>query len=196
MSSRILKSAITAVVLAGGRARRMGGEDKGLLVHDGKPLIRHVLDSLVKQADELMINANRNKDQYGQFGYDVIADEHKDYSGPLAGMLAGLKAAKTSRVVFVPCDSPQLPSDLIERLTVPWTRDPRTKIKITVASCDRRLQPVFALLHTDLVEELETFLDDGGRKIDQFYWDQGFAEIPFLDEREFVNINTPEELQC
>lgn len=44
-----LESAITGVVLAGGKARRMGGADKGLLELDGKPLWKHVADTLASR---------------------------------------------------------------------------------------------------------------------------------------------------
>ena len=172
----------------------MGGKDKGLLPYKGKPLIQHVLKNITKQVDTIMINANRNQAQYEKFGHPVIADGKADYSGPLAGMLAGLKAADTNRVLFVPCDSPKIPSELVERLSAPW--EDNTKISISVALCEGHLQPVFAMLHIKLAPKLKAFLDGGGHKIDRFYWEQGFTGVPFADCKGFANINTPEELEC
>lgn len=84
----ILDSAITGVVLAGGKARRMGGTDKGLLELDGKPLWRHVADILALQVETVVVNANRHRDIYQQSGLKVIPDSLADFPGPLAGMLS------------------------------------------------------------------------------------------------------------
>lgn len=84
----ILDSAITGVVLAGGKARRMGGADKGLLELDGKPLWRHVADTLALQVETVVVNANRHRDIYQQSGLKVIPDSLADFPGPLAGMLS------------------------------------------------------------------------------------------------------------
>lgn len=75
----ILDSAITGVVLAGGKARRMGGTDKGLLELDGKPLWRHVADILALQVETVVVNANRHRDIYQQSGLKVIPDSLADF---------------------------------------------------------------------------------------------------------------------
>ena len=79
-------SGVSAVVLAGGRATRMGGKDKGLLVFRGKPLAAQICAALAPQVTELMINANRNFASYKKLNYKVIRDQLADYQGPLAGM--------------------------------------------------------------------------------------------------------------
>lgn len=182
---------LTGMVLAGGKARRMGGQDKGLVPYQGHPLIAHVLERLEPQVDTVLINANRNHDQYMQFGCPVIADAEDGFLGPLAGILAGLRAAQTERLLCVPCDSPQISPELAAKLALPFAQE---TIRISVASCGGRLQPVFAMLHTSLSGALDNFLRDGGRKIDEFYAAQGFEEVSFGNPDEFRNINTHEEL--
>ncbi len=184
-------SPLTGMILAGGKARRMGGLDKGLALYQGRALIARVLDRLKPQVDSVLINANRSRDQYAKFGYPVIADAESGFLGPLAGMLAGLRATRTDLLLCVPCDSPKLSLELAARLGAPLARE---TTRIAVASCDGRLQPVFAVLHSGLADDLEGFLRDGGRKIDEFYSAQGFEEIPFDDPDAFRNINTHEEL--
>lgn len=83
-----LMTTITGVVLAGGKARRMGGVDKGLLELNGKPLWQHVADALMTQLSHVVVNANRHQEIYQASGLKVIEDSLADYPGPLAGMLS------------------------------------------------------------------------------------------------------------
>ena len=95
---------ITGLILAGGRAQRMGGMDKGLIPFLQKPLIEASIARLKPQVDSLIINANRNITKYAAYGYPVILDETPDFSGPLAGFSVGLKACKTPYLLTSPCD--------------------------------------------------------------------------------------------
>ncbi len=81
---------VTGLVLAGGQGSRMGGVDKGLQPFRGRPMVAHVIERLAPQVDELLINANRNSDEYARFGHRVIADEIAGFAGPLAGFERGL----------------------------------------------------------------------------------------------------------
>ncbi|MEI8077836.1 MAG: molybdenum cofactor guanylyltransferase, partial [Betaproteobacteria bacterium] len=103
---------ITGLILAGGRAQRMGGIDKGLIPFHGKALIESAIQALKSQVGQILINANRNITKYSIYGYPVIVDEAPDFSGPLAGFSAGLKVCKTPYLVTSPCDSPLMPPDL------------------------------------------------------------------------------------
>ncbi|MEW8394895.1 MAG: molybdenum cofactor guanylyltransferase MobA, partial [Candidatus Thiodiazotropha sp.] len=107
---------VTAVILAGGRGRRMGGEDKGLIELNGEPLIQHVITSIAPQVGQILINANRNQARYQAFGYPVIADSLLNYQGPLAGFIAALEAITTEDMLTLPCDGPPVPADMVERL--------------------------------------------------------------------------------
>ncbi|MBT4859733.1 MAG: NTP transferase domain-containing protein, partial [Gammaproteobacteria bacterium] len=62
---------ITVVILAGGKGRRMGGQDKGLVNYKNSSLVKHVIDAISQQSDKIIINANRNLDEYSAFGYPV-----------------------------------------------------------------------------------------------------------------------------
>ena len=94
---------ITAVILAGGKARRMGGEDKGLIELRGRPLIDYIISGLQPQAGQLLVNANRNLERYRAFGYPVVEDIMGDYFGPLVGMATGMQACNTPYIMTVPC---------------------------------------------------------------------------------------------
>nr|MBG6242851.1 molybdenum cofactor guanylyltransferase MobA [Candidatus Symbiopectobacterium sp. Dall1.0] len=93
---------ITGIILAGGQASRMGGQDKGLLTLRGIPLYQHVLTRLKPQVDRVYINANRNQAVYQESGCTVFSDLPNGFSGPLAGILSGFVALTTkSRESFL-----------------------------------------------------------------------------------------------
>ena len=182
---------ITAILLAGGRATRMGGQDKGLVELAGRPMIAHVLAALAPQVDQVLINANRNLDRYAGFGWPVVPDEDSGFLGPLAGLAAGLRAADTPLVLTVPCDCPLLAPDLAARLYFALERE---DAEIAVPFDGERLQPVFALAKAELADSLKAYLDGGDRKIDRWFAQHRLATVDFSDRPEnFVNVNDPDE---
>ena len=182
---------VTGAILAGGAARRMSGIDKGLVMLAGKPMVAHVLERLRPQVSSVIINANRNRDRYREFGCAVVADEMQGFHGPLAGMASCLGAVRTEYMVTVPCDSPCLPQDMVERLAAAMESQ---GTRISAAHSGERLQPVFCMLRADLLHSLHAFLERGERKIDRWFGEQGYATADFSDMPEaFVNVNTPDE---
>lgn len=182
---------ITAVILAGGKARRMGGEDKGLVDLDGKPMIEYVIEAVQPQVGTLTINANRNLERYESFGFPVVSDMMGDYFGPLVGMASAMQIADTRYLLTVPCDSPLLREDLVGRL---YTAIKNEDAELSVAHDGERMQPVFALLRTELLPSLLAYLEAGGRKIDTWYNQHKVALADFsMFPDMFLNINTPED---
>jgi molybdenum cofactor guanylyltransferase len=185
------RNSIAGLILAGGRARRMGGEDKGLIRLAGRPMVEHVLERFGPQVDEVFINANRNAEQYGRYGHRVIPDVIDDFPGPLAGMLSAMEAVHQPWLAVVPCDSPLLPRDLVQRLFESALAE---SADIAVAHDGERLQPVVALLRCSLLPQLRAFVEHGGRKIDTWYAQHRMVATDLSDHPEaFVNVNTPEE---
>ena len=192
---------ITGLVLAGGRGSRMGGVDKGLQNHLGMPLALHSLLRLQLQVGSAMLNANRNLGAYESMGVPVWPDSQADFAGPLAGMLVGLKHCETPWLVTVPCDTPNFPTNLVERLAaaaqaedaeiaMAATREPDDQGQTVV-----QLQPVFCLLKSSLLESLQAFLDSGQRKIDRWTAQHRCATVVFDDSAAFFNANTVGELR-
>ena len=189
--NRLNKHDITAVILAGGKGRRMDGQDKGLVELANRPLIEYVIAAIAPQVASIIINANRNQLLYSRYGYPVIADELDDYQGPLAGFYSAMKIAAGSHIVTMPCDGPLLPADLVERLTVALLNE---KADIAVAHDGERMQPVYALIPVELLPSLDSFLATRERKIDLWYKQHRVALADFSDCPEtFRNINTAEQ---
>jgi len=186
-----VRDQVTGVILAGGRATRMGGVDKGLVQIGGRPMIAWVVDTLRSQVADVLINANRNHDSYRGFGCDVVDDGDSEFRGPLAGMVSGMRAARTPYIAVVPCDSPLLHGSLVQRL---HDAARASGAPIAAAHDGGRLQPVFALLSCALLDDLAGYLDDGERKIDRWYARHGYESVDFSDVAEsFANINAPDD---
>src|SRR5450759_991518 len=183
---------ITGLILAGGQGRRMGGVDKGLQIFRGRRLVDHVYERLAPQVSGIIINANRNHDTYKSFGVRVVSDAIGDFAGPLAGLHAGLSASRRLYLASVPCDTPFLPEDLVERL---MARLNESGAELAVAKTGDQPHPVFCLARRSVLDHLTNFLKGGGRKIDAWYASLDVVEVDFDDEAgAFSNINTREEL--
>ncbi|RCW67460.1 molybdenum cofactor guanylyltransferase MobA [Pseudorhodoferax soli] len=192
----IAREDITGLVLAGGRGSRMGGVDKGLQNHRGMPLALHALLRLQPQVGTSMVSANRNLSAYEAMGVPVWPDSVEGYAGPLAGLLTGLEHAETPWLVTVPCDTPDFPTDLVERLAAAAVaQDAEIAMAATLEDGRLRAQPVFCLLRTELVESLVAFLHTGERKFGLWADRHRKIELPFDDTAAFFNANTLQELQ-
>ncbi len=189
--------AITGLILAGGRGTRMGGVDKGLQNHRGMAMAMHILLRLQSQVGAVMINANRNIGAYEAMGVPVWLDSMGDFPGPLAGVLTGLEHCETPWMLTVPCDSPNFPADLAERLARAAIDEQADIALAATREADGQLQvhPVFCLLRADLVDSLVAYLEAGHRKIDRWTGQHRCATVVFDDADAFANANTPDELR-
>ena len=185
---------ITGLVLAGGRAVRMGGVDKGLVALGGRTLVERVIERFAPQVGSLMISANRSLDAYRALGLPVLldaADGLEPFPGPLAGLLAGLRAAKTPWLAAVPCDTPFLPLDLVRRLLASLGSS-----SAAMASVGDRAEPLVCLLHVGLADPLATAMANGERRAETWLRGVGAAQAVFLQPEAFANLNTLQELRA
>lgn len=193
-SARLTKEEVTALVLAGGKASRFSGHDKGLIEFHRKPLISHIIDALVPQVKTLLISANRNIERYQQYGYPVIVDAVSDIEhlqGPLAGILQGLKQASTRWVLLSPCDTPFITEDYCQHMISAVKPDVE---KLIVATCNNKLQPLFSLIPVSFIDQLVDAIDNKLYKVGHWITSMPHCKLEFPDMRMFTNINSAEEL--
>ena len=186
------------VLLAGGRARRIGGGDKGARILAGRPLLRHVVDRIRPQlAGGLLINANGDPARFADLGLPVICDSVAD-AGPLAGILAGLDWLARHQpgeawLISVPVDCPFLPRDLVARLTA--ARE-AAGAELACAASGGRRHPVVALWPVAMRAALRTALvDEEMRKVER--WSARFirAEADYAAPIDpFFNVNSAADL--
>lgn len=166
---------LTGAILAGGAGRRMGGQDKGLVLLEGRPLVAWVIAALAPQVDELLIVANRNQDAYRAFGLRVVGDLRPGHAGPLAGLEAALTACTTPWLLTSPVDTPLLPPDLAQRLAPPAGG-------ARVATLNGAWQPVFACLPVSTRRTVSALLDAGERRLRAGLEAAGAQGVAFDDE--------------
>ena len=179
---------ITGLLLAGGRGRRMGGADKGLLLLAGEPLALHTLRRLSPQVATVLISANRNAAVYQQWA-PVVADADDDLRGPLAGLLAALGPCPTDWLAVAPCDLPALPIDAFARLARALDGAPAA-----FAVPDGQHHSLVCLLHRSLAPALRDALVAGRPRVSDWFAAVGAVPVRFADAAAFANLNTPADL--
>jgi molybdopterin-guanine dinucleotide biosynthesis protein A len=191
---------ILGVILAGGKSRRMGGGDKGLMDLDGKSMLAHIIERFRTQVETLIINANGDLARLSQFGVPVIPDLDTSARGPLTGLLAAMQWAKRqpqplTSIATVPVDVPFLPTDFVARL------DAARGKNAAIAQSAGRRHPTIGIWPLDLMDEVSAALDRNELSVDAFAARHGAIAVPFplrdvggqtIDP--FYNTNTPEDL--
>lgn len=192
--------AVTAVgvILAGGRATRMGGADKALVPLGGEAMLAHVIRRFAPQVGALALNAGGDPARFAGFALPVIPDPVPGQPGPLAGILAGMRwgvQVGASHVVTAATDTPFLPGDLVARLREVATQ---AHEPIALAETGTGLHPTFGLWPVTLADDLDLALAAGTRKVAAWALGEGAARARFADRPydPFFNVNTPADLDA
>jgi len=189
--NKINKNEITAVILAGGRSSRMGGDDKGLIEFRGKPMISYACDIVQEKVGKILISANRNHGAYQAYG-EVVEDNLADFQGPLSGISATLNVCSTPYLLVLPCDSPLVTSELVDEIIEKMAI---SSAEICVAHDGQLMHATFALIRSDLRASLDEFLVSGERKMALWYRGRKLARVDVSDRLEVLtNINRVEDL--
>jgi molybdopterin-guanine dinucleotide biosynthesis protein A len=184
---------VTAVILAGGLARRFKGEDKGLLELGRRPLAAWVAERLQGHVAEVLLNANRNLGDYAALGYPVVADHLVGNPGPLAGALAAGRTAQQEWLLTVPCDVPFLPLDLALHLHAQAVAN---QVPIVRAADETGIHYAVMLMHRSLLAELDLYVQGGGRQVRAWQDLHPVETVEFKgDPYAFLNVNTPDDLR-
>ena len=156
------------VVLAGGQGKRAGGQNKGLILWQGQPLIQYTLDWIAEEAKslnglfEVVLVTNDRFDDYLSlitdldycFEIKLVPDRYPDFKGPLAGIDAAFAHSIAQWLQCVPCDSTHLPRGLSQRLATAHSHN----LIITPRDAHRD-QPLFSQIHKSLWPSLMTSIE-------------------------------------
>jgi len=183
---------LDGLILAGGRATRLGGVDKGLQPLDGKALIEWTLTPLRPLVDTLIINCNRNHPRYEQLADRVVEDANQDFAGPLHGVLSGLRVSRASHLLVLPCDTPQITAAVLAELIEAARRQPD---QITIARTTDGWQPLHVIVPCHYQANLAAWLAEGNAKVRAWYQQHPHQLIEFSDTHAFYNLNSHQELQ-
>jgi molybdenum cofactor guanylyltransferase len=187
---------LVGVIVSGGRSRRFGSE-KALAQLDGRPLIAHCYDVLASACAAVAVNApveSATAAWARGLALAVIPDLPGMPQGPLTGLGVGLEwaaARGASLLATTPCDTPWLPSDLVERLVAALTPDAGAAI----AGCGAELHPICAVWRVSQAPVVRTVLDAGRHPpIRELAERLSAPVVDFSDRRAFANVNTVDDL--
>ena len=192
--------AIHGIILAGGKASRMNGVDKGLQLLHSRPLVEHVLERLAPQVKTITISANRNISEYEKFQHDVIPDQATYYQGPMAGIATAMShirktAAIDDWVILSPCDTPMLATNLVQRLTAGVTL-PHQQHSALLPFDGKHRQTLFSILPLQLTDSIQDAVNENRLKVTDWL----MSTQPLIKDLSdiadsFTNINTLDQLQ-
>ena len=147
-------------ILAGGQGTRWGGRDKGLIAHQGRPLVAGIVAPRPQDAREVLICCRGHPYFYQHFADRVLCESVAD-QGPCAGIIALLSVAICPTVMVLPVDLIGAPDQVIAALDTEW-QESDTAIFLT--DTQGRHSPCLRL-RVNTLAACEAFLDEGGRKI-------------------------------
>ncbi|WP_316177700.1 molybdenum cofactor guanylyltransferase MobA [Bradyrhizobium sp. SZCCHNRI1009] len=192
-------TSIPGVLLAGGRAQRMGGGDKPLRMVDGRTILERVIARLAPQCSRLILNANGDPARFAGNGLAVVPDGVTGFPGPLAGILAGLDwvaahMPEARWMLSAAGDCPFLPRDLVARLA---TARAAEQAELAVAASGGQTHPVIGLWPVGLREDLRhALVAEDIRKVTRFTARYKVATVswPSVPLDPFFNANTALDL--
>ena len=182
------KAAVTGLILAGGRASRLGGKDKGFMMFEGQFLIERQLGWMRPQVSQVLISANRSLEEYAATGYSIVLDKEVGFQGPLHGVLSGLQQSQSEWLFVHPVDLPFLPSDVVEKMFA--ARE--SNFDCYFLSSEEREHYLSMMLSKKLLPQLQAFIASGGKRVREFLNLVGAKSLRLgLDENCFKNLNEP-----
>lgn len=178
----------SALLLAGGQGSRLGGRDKGLMPWQGAPIAAHLAGLVRQLTSEVLISCNRNQAVYQQWADRLVEDADPDFPGPLAGILAGLRACSGTHLLVLPCDMPELNLELLTSLRNNAQIQPD---KPCLVRADEQWHPLLAVIPRELLPALQRAWDQGQRSPLRWLLGQPHAvvQLPAGDPR-LHNANT------
>ncbi|MFO0793830.1 MAG: molybdenum cofactor guanylyltransferase [Candidatus Brocadiaceae bacterium] len=170
---------MTAIILAGGKSRRMGSP-KALLRFGDKTFIEHQVSVLRKIFDEILISANDGA-LYKTLNLPIVPDIIPG-KGPLGGISAGLIRATSSHAFVVACDMPFINEEVILYL-----KGLIDDYDVVVPQTSRGLEPMHAFYSRNCIKPMQRCIQDGRLRIIDFFPE---VKVRIVDTREFAGLDT------
>ena len=190
MNAKFKQFDIKGAILAGGRASRMGGVNKGMLSNqNGQSIIGYLINQMnLAGIKDVVISAN-DPSPYSDMRVQIVLDQQQD-TGPIAGIAAVMKHYKDQcdGVMFVPCDVPNITANELISLKEAFAS---SKAKIVFAETDDFFwHPLCSVVHNDLADQILLAQNSDQRKVSRLWKQLGAETVKFSDASVFLNVNT------
>ena len=185
-----------ALILAGGQASRMGGQDKGLVLLDGKALIDHVIDKIRLQVSHIAISTNRNLEEYARRSPHIFPDARQwQHFGPLSALCTAandLQLATADWLLVVPCDMPYLPDDLVARFETVSKRTPLCNAFYVETPVTMHYNIMY--IRPQILQSAIPYLFSGMKTLRSWLQQQRARSVKFEVNEHFIDLNTHTDL--
>jgi molybdopterin-guanine dinucleotide biosynthesis protein A len=190
---------VSAAILAGGLARRLGGADKAALVVGRARILDRQLAALAAVADDIRIVA-ADRARYAGLQIPVIADAIAG-AGALGGLYSALLDARHERVLILACDLPFVTAALLQRLVIEsgGPAEIADGIDAVVPRSVRGLEPLCALYNRRCAAAARARIERGELRVAGLLADLRVRELgpdalaPYDEGALFENVNTPHD---
>jgi molybdopterin-guanine dinucleotide biosynthesis protein A len=189
-----VKRPILGLVLSGGKSRRLG-QDKALLsFREGTNQLDWTLSLLDRFCDRLAVSCREDQLSVrgNAFGAVALPDD-PELSGPIAGVVAGLKRAAGSPVLAVACDMPLLDASVIMRLV---TQRDSNRLATCYVAEDGRPEPMCAIYESECLELLEKSARQGRKSLRRFLEQSAVAQIALNETQMLASANTAQDVEA
>jgi molybdenum cofactor guanylyltransferase len=185
-----MQTEISAAILAGGQASRLGGIAKGLIPVDGKPIIARIAEIIAPFVGEIIIISNDTM-SYEFLGLPVFPDDAAG-GGPLQGILTALRNISCNRLLVVPCDMPFITEEAI-RILIAYA----PQADAVIPSSVKGLEPLFAIYSKACLDPAHRSLHSGNHRVVSFLHEVKTVYIPAekFNDSIWFNINNPSDLR-
>lgn len=186
-----------ALILAGGQAKRMNGEDKGLALLNGRALIDHVIGRVKPQVDHIAISANKNLEAYAQRSPHVFSDSRQwQHLGPLSALCTAandVQLAAADWLLVVPCDMPYLPDDLVRTFEAVSKKTPLCNAFYVETPVTLHYNIMY--IRPQILQSAIPYLFSGMKTLRSWLQQQRARTVRFEHNDDFVDLNTPMDLK-
>jgi molybdopterin-guanine dinucleotide biosynthesis protein A len=185
---------ITGIILSGGRSKRLG-EEKGLAIFQGKPLVGYAIEALSPVCSRILISANNDLEKYARYGYEVITDTIKGI-GPMGGMISCLEQSTAEHNIVLSCDTPFVNGGLFMYLL-----NSVESYQAAVPVHDNFPEPLCAVYAREVTGPMKEVINQKNYKLQDFLQRIDVKkvvisrELPFFSGNLFANINSRNDLK-
>lgn len=193
------------IILCGGMSRRMG-QDKGSMVLNNKAMVVHVIVTVSKIADEIVLIL-RDESQVAKYkkilktvelhqtDLKICIDISKD-QGPLVGILTGLMNIRSDQAMILPCDSPCISESFLNQM-FEYSKDQDFDAHVPIWP-DNRLEPLHAIYKKSTISRIKSLLKDDVRDVKSLIsrLNVEFIDVRSVDDsgKNFFNVNQLEDV--
>lgn len=178
---------LAAAILAGGRARRFDGVNKGTLMIGRAAIVDRQLETLRAVSRDIFV-VGRDDMAWTSRGLRVVPDEIPD-AGPLGGIYTAIVHSPAERTLVVACDMPFLSRPLLARLAAVQGAD------LVIPRHAGRYEPLCAIYSRACASDIRDRLARGINEASRLPSGVRVTEYNVETDAMFVNVNTPHDYE-